>query len=183
MKFKFIINNLTINSKLILKDLLSVIIKEYEKESLKDSKFLLLLDSLNISLSNKKSRLYIKNNNIYDDIKKIFIKNSIEIDNLFNTFKGQIDNLINSSNAQQILLLESIDFNNISCTIILGELKFGIQIELKSNNFNKTIGNFILKRKNDLKEKKTPKPEIVEEHEKEDKNEKRIENIKEEKKK
>ena len=107
------------------------------------------LKTLNLALSSQKANLFIDaHNTIIEIIGKIILEDNIQ--NIVSIIGYIIEELIS---RRKILILEGLDFNEISLSFIFGGGSKGINLQIKSKTLKEVINNReIIKAKDLIKE-------------------------------
>ena len=145
---------MTINSKLVLREIIKENILNSNSETLKNTTLLKIIDSFVDRLLLKKTYLFIYDHeiNAYKEIKKLSAKNSIDIEKKFTEFKKSKDLIFRDFNKEKdLLLFENIDMNDISISFLFKLLEFGIIFTLKSKTIDDIKNDLILKKKDKIK--------------------------------
>ena len=184
LNINLVFKGMTINSKLILREIIKEIIIEPNNEILKDTTLLKILQNFINRLLFKKTYLSIDEYefNAYDEIVKLSTINSIDIEKKFSEFKKSKISILNEFNKEkELLLFENTDFNDLSMSFLFKLVEFGINIHIKSKTLDDIKNDLILKRKVEIKKEtvEKEKEDIVEKNNNENNNNQENNNINE----
>ena len=171
---KLTFKGMNINSKLFIRQILKDIVLDSNSGILKDTILLKIFKNFIDFLLLKKTYLSICDYkfDVYNEIKKLSTKNSINVENKFSEFKKLKDSMLSGIKEKELLIFENADLNDISISYLLNLLEFGININLKSKTLDDLKNDLILKKKDEIKKEMNKKEKEEENNKKNNKNQK-----------